>query len=68
MAEGEDLKLKGCAASEGSPEGHEQGYEYTGGRESMKKGQLPLYQSDRNFREPQSKVGLNLRFILMNEI
>jgi hypothetical protein len=53
--------LKGCAASEGSPEGHEQGYEYTGGRETMKKGQLPLYQSDRNFREPQTYHAAKMR-------
>jgi len=43
VAEGENLKLKGCAAAEGHPEGHEQSCEYMRGRESMEDGQHPFY-------------------------
>jgi hypothetical protein len=54
MAEREDLELKRRTAPEGSEKrGQKSGQRVPEG-ESKEKGQLPVYQSDRILREPQS--------------
>jgi hypothetical protein len=57
MAEREDLELqRGTAPKGGERCGQKGGQEVSEG-ESKEKGQLPVYQSDRILREPQSEDG-----------
>ena len=54
MAECEDLELQRRPAPEGSEKRGQKSGQYLPERESKEEGQLPVYQSDRIFREPQS--------------
>ena len=60
MAEREDLELQRRTAPEGSEKrGQKSGQQVPEG-ESKEKGQLPVYQSDRILREPQSALKAKL--------
>jgi hypothetical protein len=52
VTESQDLKLEYGATAERRKKGSAQRPEYQGWRESTKKGQLSIYQSDQNLREP----------------
>jgi hypothetical protein len=53
VAQSKDLKLKGRSGAEQRQKRREQCCENEGWGESTEGGQLPLYQPNRNFREPQ---------------
>src|SRR5262249_10230066 len=53
VAQSQDLELKGDSGAEQRQNSRGECCEYKPGRESAKEGQLPLYQLDRDFREPQ---------------
>src|SRR5262249_25900177 len=64
MAECKDLELKRRTAPEGSEKRGQKSGQYLPERESKEERQLPVYQSDRIFREPQfalNMVGPNPR-------
>ena len=54
MAECEDLELERRTAPEGSEKRGQKSGQYLPERESKEERQLPVYQSDRIFREPQA--------------
>jgi hypothetical protein len=53
VAQSKDLKLKGRPGAEQRQERREQCCENEGWGESTEDSQLPLYQPNRDFREPQ---------------
>ena len=53
MSKREDLELKGRAAAERQRKGPEEHGEHGNWCESEEEGQLSIYHSDRNLREPQ---------------
>ena len=55
VAKSKDLTLKGRSGAEQRRKRREQCCENGGWRESTEDGQLPLYQPNRDFREPQTK-------------
>src|SRR5215472_5862054 len=61
MAECEDLELKRRTAPEGSEKRGQKSGQYLPERESKEERQLPVYQSDRIFRERQTAISVSMR-------